>query len=85
MARVPQDSGEERLVGAREIVFGLRAAGARLISCQQLGFVPDFTQRGAIRSAAALERLCEHTPVLRRFAAHNVIVANKPSDRTPLA
>jgi hypothetical protein len=85
MARVPQDNGEERLIGAREILAGLRTARARLISCQQLSFVPDYTPRRAIRSAAALERLCERTPLLRHFAAHNVIVASKRGDREPLA
>ena len=78
MARVPQDTGAERLVGAREIVGSLQAAGGRLLSCQQLGFVPDFTPLSAIRAVAALERLCERTPLLRAFAAHNVIVATKP-------
>jgi SAM-dependent methyltransferase len=83
MARVPQDTGEERLVSAREVVDGLEDAGAELLSCQQLGFVPDFTPRRAIRAAAALERLCERLPLVRSFAAHNVIVATKPDGRQP--
>jgi SAM-dependent methyltransferase len=78
MARVPQDTGEERLIEAPEIFDGLRRGGAQVLSCQLLGFVPDFTPRAAIRPAAALERLCERAPVLRRLAAHNVILATKP-------
>jgi SAM-dependent methyltransferase len=77
MRRVPQDIGEERLIGEREIVDGLTAAGARILAIQQLGLVPEFVPRGALRAAAALERLVERTPGVCRFAAHNVIVATK--------
>jgi SAM-dependent methyltransferase len=78
MARVPQDTGEERLIDERELVAGLIAGGGQVIRCEQLGLVPDFTPRRALPLAAALERLFEHTPGLRRYAAHNVIVATKP-------
>jgi SAM-dependent methyltransferase len=82
MARVPQDTGDERLIPEREIVTGLTCAGADVISSQQLGMVPDFTPPAALRAAAVLERLFERTPGLNRFAAHNVIVARK---RVPAA
>jgi SAM-dependent methyltransferase len=78
MARVPQDTGDERLIPAEELIEGLTAAGAEVVSVQQLGFVPDFTPRGAIRGAARIERGAERTPFVRRFAAHNVVVARKP-------
>jgi SAM-dependent methyltransferase len=81
MARVPQDTGDERLIPAREIVGGLRSGGAEVESCRQLGLVPDFTPPAALRAAAALERLFERTPVLQRFAAHNVILARKRDAR----
>ena len=77
MARVPQDTGEERLIGEAEILAGLRAAGGRVLLSKQLGAVPDFTPARAIRFAAALERAIEATPGLRNFAAHNVILATK--------
>jgi SAM-dependent methyltransferase len=77
MGRVPQDTGEERLIPAQEITAGLSAAGAEVLSVEQLGLVPDFTPRRAIRAAATLERLFERTPYLHRYAAHNVIVASK--------
>jgi SAM-dependent methyltransferase len=79
MARVPQDTGDERLVPAAELVQGLEAAGAEVVSVQQLGFVPDFTPRSAIRLAAIVERLGERAPYIRDFAAHNVVVAVKPA------
>jgi SAM-dependent methyltransferase len=77
MRRVPQDTGEERLIPEAEIVSGLRNAGARVLSVQQLGLVPDFVPPWALRPAAGVERLVEHAPYLKRFAAHNVIVATK--------
>jgi ubiquinone/menaquinone biosynthesis C-methylase UbiE len=77
MARVPQDTGDERLIGADEIIGGLTAAGARITVATQRGLVPDFTPAVAVGLAAAIERAVERRPVLRRFAAHNVILATK--------
>ena len=77
MARVPQDTGEERLIPEQEVVGGLRAAGAQILLSKQLGMVPDFTPRGAVRAAAAAERAVERTPLARRLGAHNVILATK--------
>lgn len=77
MARVPQDTGEERLIGEREVVDGLLAGGAQVLSAQPLGLVPDFTPPGLVRVAAYLERKVENTPYLKTLAAHNVIVATK--------
>lgn len=78
MARVPQDTGEERLIGEAELLDGLSATGARIVRSEQLGLVPDFTPPRALRAATAVERGFERTPYLRRLAAHNVIVARKP-------
>jgi SAM-dependent methyltransferase len=77
MARVPQDTGDERLIPEDEIVGGLRAEGATIISSTQLGMVPDFTPEPALGVAAALERAVEHTPLVRRLGAHNVVLAAK--------
>jgi SAM-dependent methyltransferase len=75
MARVPQDTGEERLVPAAEVIDGLITGGAQVLSSQQLGLVPEFTPRRAMRAAAVIERWFERTPGVNGFAAHNVIVA----------
>ena len=83
MAKVPQDTGEERLVGEAEAVGGLRAAGADIMLSTQLGFVPDFVPARVLRLAAAAERVAERTPLVRRVAAHNVIVATRTAVRTP--
>ena len=75
MSRVPQDDGSERLVGDREIVEGLEAAGAEVLETRRLGFVADLTPRSLIRPAAGVERLVEGTPGLRALGAHNVVLA----------
>jgi ubiquinone/menaquinone biosynthesis C-methylase UbiE len=81
MARVPQDTGEERLIAEAEMLGGLRAAGAEVLSSTQLSLVPDFTPRAALPLAAAAERAVERTPLVRRLGAHNVILATKSNHR----
>jgi SAM-dependent methyltransferase len=78
MAKVPQDTGDERLIPEDEVLDGLRAGGATIDSSRQLGMVPDFTPKSALRAAAAAERLLERTPLVSRVAAHNVVLARKP-------
>jgi SAM-dependent methyltransferase len=78
MARVPQDTGDERLVGEAEVIAGLRGGGAHIVASVQLGMVPDFTPRRALRAAAVVERAVERTPLVRRLGAHNVVLATKP-------
>lgn len=75
MAKVPQDDGTERLVPEEEVVGGLRAGGAEILSSAQLGFVPDFVPRSLLPIATATEGLVERTPLLRRLGAHNVVLA----------
>jgi SAM-dependent methyltransferase len=77
MARVPQDTGEERLIPEAEVLAGLRAGGAEILSSVQLGMVPDFTPPAALRVVAAAERAVERTPLVRRLGAHNVVLAAK--------
>lgn len=77
MAKVPQDDGSERLVPEDEIVRGLQAGGGRIVSTQQLGFVPDFVPPWLLGVVRAVERVVERVPGLRRLCAHNVIVARR--------
>jgi SAM-dependent methyltransferase len=77
MAKVPQDTGEERLIPEDEVLGGLRAGGAEIVSSTQLGMVPDFVPPRALGAAAALERAVERTPLVRRLGAHNVVLATK--------
>jgi SAM-dependent methyltransferase len=83
MARVPQDTGEERLIPEDELLRGLADAGARTLSSDQLGLVPDFVPRRALRAAALVERAAERIPIARLLCAHNVILAEPPGARTP--
>lgn len=77
MARVPQDDGTERLIPEDEVLSGLRAGGARVLSSDQLGFVPDFVPERMLPAMAKVEGVVERTPLLRRLCAHNVVVATK--------
>ena len=74
MAKVPQDTGEERLIPAREIEAGLNAGGADVVSAERLGWMPDFVPPRLLGAAAALERAAERVPLVRALGAHNVIV-----------
>jgi SAM-dependent methyltransferase len=77
MRRVPQDTGAERLVPLPELVAGLRDAGADIVRTERLGLMPEFVPRCLLGPAAAAERTVEATPGLRRFCAHNVVLAIK--------
>jgi SAM-dependent methyltransferase len=77
MRRVPQDTGAERLVPLPELVAGLREAGADILCTERLGLMPEFVPRWLLGPAAAVERAVEGTPGLRRFCAHNVVLAIK--------
>ena len=77
MRRVPQDTGAERLVPLSELVADLHDAGADMVRTERLGLMPEFVPRWLLGPAAALERAVEATPGLRRFCAHNVVLAIK--------
>ena len=81
MARVPQDTGDERLIPEAELVGGLQDAGSEILASRQLGMVPDFTPPRLLRAAATAERVVEGIPVVRRVCAHNVILAAKRDGR----
>jgi ubiquinone/menaquinone biosynthesis C-methylase UbiE len=81
MARVPQDTGDERLIGDHELIAGLEESGAEIVVSTQLGLVPDFAPERALGLAAAAERAAERIPLLRRLCAHNVILAAKLDQR----
>jgi ubiquinone/menaquinone biosynthesis C-methylase UbiE len=77
MRRAPQDTGAERLIPAEEILRALAESGVRKVRVMQSGFVPEFVPRPLMPLARIAEAVVEHTPLLRRFCAHNVIVATK--------
>jgi SAM-dependent methyltransferase len=77
MKRVPQDSGDERLVPMGEILADVKAAGLEVVWARRLGLVPEFVPARLMPLARLAERLVEIAPGLRLLAAHNVIVARK--------
>ena len=78
MKRVPQDSGDERLVPLGEILADVRAAGLRPVAARRLGLIPDFVPAGLMPLARVAERVVETVPPLSLLAAHNVVIARKP-------
>lgn len=77
MARVPQDTGEERLIPEKEIRAALTGLPSRVTSCQS-GFVGDFVPPALLKVFQVLERIVEVIPGMRRvLCAHNVVVARK--------
>ncbi len=77
MKRVPQDDGSERLIPEAEVIGGLRAGGAEILSSAQLGLVPEFVPPALLGAMKRGERLAEVTPGLRRLCAHNVVLAGR--------
>jgi SAM-dependent methyltransferase len=78
MKRVPQDSGDERLVPLGELLVDVRRAGLRAYRVFRSGFTPDFLPASLAGPWRWVERLVEITPGLNALAAHNVVVARKP-------
>jgi SAM-dependent methyltransferase len=78
MKRVPQDSGDERLVPLPEILHDVRCAGLRLERAVRSGFTPDFLPAALAGVWRWVERAVEMTPGVNVLAAHNVVVARKP-------
>ena len=77
MKRIPQDTGEERLIPQEEIVGDLAAAGVTNVTAQRSGLVPDFTPPALLRAVRLMEAVVEKTPGLNVFCAHNVVVGRK--------
>ena len=77
MKRVPQDSGDERLVPLAELLDDVNAAGLQLHRAFRSGFTPDFLPAPLEGLWNLVERVVEITPGLNVLAAHNVVVARK--------
>jgi SAM-dependent methyltransferase len=77
MKRVPQDSGDERLVPQQELLDDVRAAGLEFHRVMRSGFMPDFLPKALAGPWRGLEWFVEVTPGVNIFAAHNVVVARK--------
>ena len=78
MARAPQDTGEERLIPAEEILDVLRSTGVENARVLKSGFVPEFVPAWLMPIARLGEAVLERLPLVREYAAHNVVIARKP-------
>ena len=70
--------GDERLVSVWELLDAVRVAGLKPVSAARTGLVPDFMPQILMPIWTRVEQLVEANPVLSLFAAHNVVVAQKP-------
>ncbi len=77
MKRVPQDSGDERLVPLRELLADVVAVRLEPYRVFRSGFTPDFLPAWLAEPWKWVERAVEVTPGVNVFAAHNVVVARK--------
>lgn len=77
MRRVPQDSGDERLVPLAELLADVREAGLRPYRVFRSGFTPDFLPAWLASPWRWVERAVEAAPGVNALAAHNVVVARK--------
>jgi SAM-dependent methyltransferase len=78
MKRVPQDSGDERLVPLAELLADVRNSGLRIHKVLRSGFTPDFLPSALAKPWNLVEKFVELTPGVNVFAAHNVVIARKP-------
>jgi SAM-dependent methyltransferase len=78
MKRVPQDSGDERLVPLTELLGDIRGAGLVADRVFRSGFTPDFLPAVLSGVWNWVERAVEVLPGVNVLAAHNVVVARKP-------
>jgi ubiquinone/menaquinone biosynthesis C-methylase UbiE len=76
MKKVPQDTGEERLITQGELVGPFSGEGYSYEVFRR-GFIPDFAPKRLMNVLRLIEKIVEFLPALNIFAAHNVIVARK--------
>ncbi len=77
MKRWPQDLGEDRLVPLEEFIEGLRCDRVADVRFWLSGWTLEFVPASAMVLMGAVEWLLEHTPLVRRFGAHNVVTARR--------
>jgi SAM-dependent methyltransferase len=81
MKRLPQDTGEERLVPLEEIETAFAGAGAVAIRSERSGLVPEFATPALMPAFRLLETIIERIPGVNVLCAHNVVTATVPAVR----
>ncbi|MCM8786155.1 MAG: class I SAM-dependent methyltransferase [Candidatus Omnitrophica bacterium] len=77
MKRVPQDTGDEKLIPARIILKEFRKNKISVIKTIKTGFVPDFAPKQILPLLDFLEKGIQKIFPLNLILAHNVIVGKK--------
>ena len=81
MKRLPQDTGEERLIPLEEVVSALEGGGGESIRSLRSGLVPEFAPKWLLGGFKLAEAVVEHLPLVNILCAHNVVIAQVPTDR----
>lgn len=79
MKRVPQDSGDERLISHQEIlgILAKQRSMIKSIRVMNSGFIPDFIPQFLMPLAGACETFLEKIPLVKNISAHNVILIQR--------
>lgn len=77
MKKVPQDSGEERIVPISELLSNLKLHKYKELKIFYLGFIPDFIPQKLLNLFQFLEKIVEALPLINKLSAHNVIIFKK--------
>lgn len=82
MRRVPQDTGNERLIPQREIASALDVISSIYpleVRWRQMTFIPDFAPAWSMPVLVWVEQILEQMPFICRLAAHNVAIVRRLS------
>jgi SAM-dependent methyltransferase len=79
MKRLPQDTGDERLVPIEEIEGAFAGAGAVAIRSARSGLVPEFATPALMPAFRLIEAIIERIPGVNILCAHNVVIATVPA------
>jgi ubiquinone/menaquinone biosynthesis C-methylase UbiE len=77
MRKVPQDTGEEKIIPLSEIINILKKKEIKNITTWRRGFIPDFIPKVLLPLGKKIEKVVENIPILNYLAAHNVILVEK--------
>jgi SAM-dependent methyltransferase len=82
MRRVPQDTGDERLIPQREIASALDVTSGIYpleVRWRRMTFIPDFAPERSMPVLRWVEQILEQMPLVRHLAAHNVAIVRRLS------
>lgn len=75
--RVPHDKDVKAFMPLKEIIIRAKAYNLAKIELFKNGWIPDFVPQRLLFFLKPLEYILEHTPVIKLFSAHNVVLITK--------